>query len=280
METIEAAVSVERSALLRAGLGRTRLRKKPLAEQLHEGGSSAWARYRDKAVGRASVFSLFWYELAGILFGNLHGAVGYGLRSAAYGCLFRRMGRGVILGRGLTLRHPGAITLGNRVAIDDYAMLDASGAGEEGVILGEEVMVSRNCVIQAKGGSVRIGDRCDIGCNTVITGAMGIQLGRAVLIAANCYLGGARYVAEQPDLPIMDQGTYSRGPVVIEDGVWLGAGATVLDGVRIGRGCIVGAGAVVTKELPAFAVAAGVPARVVRIREAIDGLGCGTASEG
>ncbi|KAI9133931.1 DapH/DapD/GlmU-related protein [Acaryochloris sp. CCMEE 5410] len=62
---------------------------------------------------------------------------------------------------------------------------------------------------------------------------------------------------------------YTRGPVIIEDDVWLGAGTTVLDGVKIGKGCIVGAGAVVTKDLPAYAIAAGVPAKVIKMREGI-----------
>jgi acetyltransferase-like isoleucine patch superfamily enzyme len=65
---------------------------------------------------------------------------------------------------------------------------------------------------------------------------------------------------------MMEQGVYSAGPVVVEDDVWLGAGAIVLDGVRIGKGCIVGAGAVVVKDLPDHTVALGVPARVVSMR--------------
>jgi len=67
---------------------------------------------------------------------------------------------------------------------------------------------------------------------------------------------------------MMDQGMYSRGPVVIGDDVWIGAGATILDGVRVGRGAIVGAGAVVTRDVPDFAVVTGVPAKVVSQRDA------------
>ncbi len=64
----------------------------------------------------------------------------------------------------------------------------------------------------------------------------------------------------------MRQGYDSRGGVVIEDDVWLGAGVMILDGVRVGTGCVVGAGSVVTKELPPFSVAVGVPARIVANR--------------
>ena len=69
------------------------------------------------------------------------------------------------------------------------------------------------------------------------------------------------------DVPIMDQDFESRGPLVVGDGAWLGAGVTVLDGMRIGIGSVVGAGSVVTRDIPDYAVAVGVPARVIGYRE-------------
>ena len=75
------------------------------------------------------------------------------------------------------------------------------------------------------------------------------------MIAGQCYIGGARYYIENQGVPIMDQGTYTTGPVVIHDDVWLGAGVIVQDGVRIGKGCVVGSGAVVTEDLPDYSIA-------------------------
>ncbi len=66
--------------------------------------------------------------------------------------------------------------------------------------------------------------------------------------------------------PIRLQPIQSRGDIVVEDDVWLGVGVKVLDGVTIGRGAVIGAGAVVTKDIPPLAIAAGVPARVLRRR--------------
>ena len=238
--------------------------KKPLSDQLAGGEGSALSRYLRKAVGTERIPYALYYELATALFGDLPGGAGYLLRRRAYGGLLGGMGRGVILGRGIALRHPLRIRLGDRVAIDDHCLLDA---GDGAIALGAGVIVSRNCVIQGKGGPVVIGGRTDIGCNTVITSAGGVALGASVLVAANCYIGGGRYVADRPELPIMDRGVGSRGPVVVGEGSWIGAGAVVLDGVRIGRGCIVGAGAVVTRDLPDYAVALGVPAAVVRFRD-------------
>jgi acetyltransferase-like isoleucine patch superfamily enzyme len=76
-------------------------------------------------------------------------------------------------------------------------------------------------------------------------------------------------VFDDPGRPFVDQGITAEG-IVIEDDVWLGAGAIVTDGVRIGRGAVVAAGAVVAEDVPPHTVVAGVPAKAVR---AIDGRG-------
>lgn len=241
--------------------------KIPITEQLDPTGSSLLKKYQEKTLGNHGFSSLLYYELTTLLFGNLSGALGYLLRKRFYQNLFKSVGRSVILGKGLVLRHPKCITLGRGVAIDDYTLLDGSGAGERGIVLEDRVILSRNCVIQGKTGPVEIGKKTDIGCNTIISSTSGVSIGNSVLIAGNCYIGGGRYLADRIDIPMMEQGVYSKGPVVVEDDVWIGTGATVLDGVRIGKGCIIGAGAVVTKNLPEYAVAVGVPARVVQIRQ-------------
>ncbi|NET04036.1 MAG: acyltransferase [Symploca sp. SIO2B6] len=240
--------------------------KTPLSEQLNKTELSLLARYQLKALGDTNIFPFIGYELSSLLFGNLPGSFGYLLRKIFYPSFFKSVGKGAIFGKGTAIRHPKRITLGDRVAIDDYVLLDASGAGEKGIVLEEDVIISRNCVIQGKTGSVAIGKKTDIGCNTIISSGGGIFIGNSVLIAGNCYLGGGRYLADRLDIPMMEQGVYTKGPVIIENDVWLGAGAIVLDGVHIGKGCIVGAGALVTKDLPDYAIAVGVPAKVAKMR--------------
>ncbi|HEY6548065.1 MAG TPA: DapH/DapD/GlmU-related protein, partial [Vicinamibacteria bacterium] len=83
------------------------------------------------------------------------------------------------------------------------------------------------------------------------------------------YLVGGGHEFERGDLAVLEQARTSRG-ITVGDNVWLGAGARVLDGVTLGRSVVVGAGAVVTSDLPDGSVAVGVPARVVRTREAVD----------
>ncbi|HEY9886760.1 MAG TPA: acyltransferase [Candidatus Obscuribacterales bacterium] len=240
--------------------------KVPLAEQLGSAETSLLQRYQAKVLGDRGLGSLLYYELVMLLLANLPGSLGYVLRKRFFKGLFGQVGRGVILGQGLALRHPGRICLGDRVAIDDGVLLDASGTGTAGMVFGNDVIVSRNCVIQGKTGPVRLGNKVDIGCNVILSSGNGIDIGDAVLIAGNCYIGGGRYVTDRTDIPMMEQGLYSKGPVVIEEDVWLGAGATVLDGVKIGRGSIIGAGALVTKDVPPYSIAVGVPAKVVQSR--------------
>jgi acetyltransferase-like isoleucine patch superfamily enzyme len=250
----------------RSDRGKTSISKKPLASQLHDENVSMLARYMDKAYGTRSPFPVLANELRVFLLGDLTGGAGYFLRKTFYGGMFRKVGRGVIFGRGLILRHPGKISFGERVSIDDDVMLDASGAGERGITLGDDVIVSRSCVIQGKTGPVMIGDRTDVGCNCIFSSVSGIEIGNSTLIAGHCYIGGGRYRSDRLDIPIMDQGSYSEGPVIIGEDVWLGAGVIVLDGVRVGRGSIIGAGAVVTREIPEYSLAVGVPARVIGTR--------------
>lgn len=118
-----------------------------------------------------------------------------------------------------------------------------------------------------------IGDRCVLGRNITITAHQQVRIGDDVWTGNSVFISDQNHGWDDPDLPIGEQAAAAE-PVEIGDGAWLGNGVSVLPGVRIGRGAVVGAGAVVTTDVPDRAVAVGVPARVVRL------LGAGeTASE-
>lgn len=244
----------------------TALGKKSLASQLHDEQTSPLKRYAGKVIGDGGLGLLIYYECVNLLFCNLPTSLGYALRGLFYRRLFKSAGSNTILGRGLGIRHPGRITLGNRVAVDDNALLDASGIGDMSITLGDEVIISRNCMVQAKAGSVSIGSRTEIGPNTIISSISNIDIGKNALIGPNCFIGGGHYVTDRPEVPMMDLGWASKGPVVVGDDVWMGSGVVVLDSVRVGKGCVIGAGTVVTRDLPDYAVAMGMPAKVVRFR--------------
>jgi acetyltransferase-like isoleucine patch superfamily enzyme len=235
--------------------------------RLDDRSRSSLAKYQEFVVGREGILALLRHEAVTSLFGNFPGGLGFILRGRFYRSLLRQMGKGVILGRSVSLRCPHRIHLGERVGIDDGCLIDARGSGEAGVVIGEEVIIGRHCSIQAKYGPIRIGRGTNIGPFCVMSAISEIVLGKHLAIAAHCYIGGGFYHADRIDIPMLEQGIYSKGPVIIEDDVWLGAGTVVLDNVRIGKGCIVGAGSVVTRDLPEFTVSVGVPARVKRRRE-------------
>jgi acetyltransferase-like isoleucine patch superfamily enzyme len=237
-----------------------------LQEILSDSERTGLQKYRALVMGDRSTAAFLAYELFTTAFGWIPGGLGYFLRKATYPRLFRETGRGVVFGRDVVLRYPHRIRLGNHVAVDDNCLLDARGGGENGIRVGDHTIISRNTTVLAKFAPLTIGEHTNIGSGCLISSMDGLSIGNRVLIAANCYIGGGTYVSERTDIAIVDQGYLMKGPVIIGDNCWLGAGVAVLDGVKIGRDCIVGAGAVVTRDLPDFAVAAGVPARVLRIR--------------
>lgn len=240
--------------------------KEILNKQLHQGNNPI-LRYKSKVLGANKGFlRLFQYELSQLFCANLGGGLGYLLRRVSMVSLFEKCGKGSIFGKGLLLRTPGNIVLGDKVAIDDHTLLDGGTGPACKMQIGDKVLISKGCVIQAKNGPLTIKDEVDIGAHVIISSAGGITLEKNVLIAGNCYIGGARYNLDALETPIMYQGVYSRGPITIGEGSWIGASVTILDGVTIGRGCVVGAGSLVTKNIPDFAIAIGSPAKVVRIR--------------
>ena len=91
-----------------------------------------------------------------------------------------------------------------------------------------------------------------------------VEIGENVLIAGRVYISDHNHEFRSIDKPILEQGIELGGKVVIEDNAWLGEGCVVLPGVTIGKGAVIGSNAVVTKNVPPFSVAVGIPARVIR----------------
>jgi acetyltransferase-like isoleucine patch superfamily enzyme len=141
------------------------------------------------------------------------------------------------------------------------------------IAIGRRCIVALGALIQ---GNVSIGDDCSVQAYGNIVGygdaddTRGpITIGNNVRIAAFCVMISANHRFDDPDTPIRGQGM-DPGPITIEDDVWIGARVNVLAGVTIGRGSVIGAGAVVTKDVPPYSVAVGVPAKVIGRRGAGD----------
>lgn len=157
--------------------------------------------------------------------------------------------------------------IGPHCFIDDYVTIYAHPDGGR-IALGEGVHLYRGTIIEVgAGGSVTIGPNTHIqsGCN--LKGFLGsLHIGADVQMAPGCGFSPYAHQFGDTTRPIREQGITTRGDIVIEDDVWIGLNVSVLDGVRIGRGAVIGAGSVVTKNIPAYAIAAGAPAKVIRYR--------------
>lgn len=237
-----------------------------IQDVLGDSSTSGWKQYAQLALGHVSLSALLHYEWVTSWLGGCPGALGYWLRRTFYRSLFASMGRGVILGRHITLRGARRIQLGDGVALDDGVVLDARG--EHGRIEVEDgVLISRNTIVRARNGLIRIGRGSDIGANCILATDSQLTLGEDVLVAAYTYLcAGGNHAYDRIDIPIIRQGFKSKGGCVIEDDVWIGSHTTVLDGVQIGKGSIVGAHALVNRDIPAGVIAWGQPARSQRSR--------------
>lgn len=163
------------------------------------------------------------------------------------------------------LSHPG-FTRGRHCFIGDRVLiyLDQRGGA---VTFGDLVQVNQDSIIQTgDGGSVSIGSHTSIQPHLQISAyRAAVVIGERVEIAPHCAFYPYNH-GMAPDQPIQGQPTWSRGGIVVEDDAWLGYGVIVLDGVRIGAGAVIGAGSVVTSNIPPQAIAQGVPARVVGSR--------------
>jgi len=118
-----------------------------------------------------------------------------------------------------------------------------------GVILGENTYLKENCYFDAYSGFIHIGGFCAFGQNTIIHGGGGVEIGKYVIMGANCYIISSNHRFDSIEFPIMLQGD-DQERIIIEDNVWLGGNVIVLAGVKIGKNSVIGAGTVVTKDVP------------------------------
>ena len=164
------------------------------------------------------------------------------------------------------ISHPD-VRLGRHVFLGDkvVAFMDPEGGPIE---LGDRVQMYGNTFLRTGAGariSIGPGSHIQPGCY-FIAEVSDIRLGSFVEIAADCSFYPFNHGMKAGEL-MMGQPLISKGPIVIGDGAWLGHGVHVLGGVRIGEGAVIGAGSVVVKDVPANAIAVGVPAKVIGSRE-------------
>jgi acetyltransferase-like isoleucine patch superfamily enzyme len=156
---------------------------------------------------------------------------------------FARLGQNVVFEPGVLVFHAENIEVGDNVYVGHYAIL--KGYHKNRMIIGDGTWIGQQCFLHSAGGLV-------IGCN--------VGIGPGVKIVTSSHS------LDEMDKPILHS-AIRFAPVFVGDGSDIGVGATILPGVRIGRGVQVGAGSVVVSDVEDYAIVAGVPAKVIRMRK-------------
>ena len=190
---------------------------------------------------------------------------GIGLRALLYRAMLRMDGLAAVE-RNVRLRFASRIRLGHGSYLDEGVYIHACPGGVE---IGPNTLVMHGAVLHVYNfrglphAGIRIGRDSLIGEYSVIRGQGGVTLGDRVYTSPGTQIIAVNHVFDDPARPFVDQGITAEG-IIIEDDVWLGSNAVITDGVRVGRGSVVAAGAVVTRDVPPHTVVGGVPARVIR----------------
>ncbi len=233
--------------------------------ELADGRRSKLQKYGELVIGRPGLGPIVLYELVMLLSAWIPGALGLFLRSKLYPLLLGSCGRNVTFGQNVVLRHPHKIRIGNDVVVDDHVLLDAKGVDNKGILLEDGVFLGRNTILSSKNGFIHLEERANLGFNCEIFAADEVRVGKDVMLAAYVYLVGGDHMHDRTDIPVSQQGRVGL-PIRVGDGSWIGAQTVVAGGVEIGEQAIIGAGAVVLENVPAYHVAAGVPAKAIRDR--------------
>ena len=234
-----------------------------------EGGAgSAVDVYKDLVVGPGGWLGLLRHEIVCAWGATIPGALGFAFRKLFWrGSLFAHSGRNQVWARNVTLWHPGKMSVGDGVAVDEGCQLDARGCKVGEFRLGPGVLIGRGSIISGKDGPLTLGARVNIGAGCILYASTKLEVGEDTMLAAQCFVGGGKYNAHgRRDVPMAEQPVPRQG-VVIESDCWLGAGVTVLDGVTVGQDSVVAAGSVVNEDVAPYSIVGGVPARHRATRE-------------
>lgn len=139
--------------------------------------------------------------------------------------------------------------------------------GRKNLVLSKDAIIHENVIIRCRANEVRIGAFSGVGPFSVIfSGDDGVDIGEYVMIGPHCVIAGSDHNHRLSDKPMRMSGSISKGSVVIEDDVWIGSHVTITSGVKIAKGCVIGANSVVTKDTKPYSVYCGVPAQFIRER--------------
>ena len=169
-------------------------------------------------------------------------------------------------GRKVVIEYGYQLSAGPNLILEDLVQISA--LSEKGISLGRNVTIGKSAilvctgVIANRGVGIEIGDYSAVGAHSFLGGQGGVRLGQNVIMGPGVRIFSENHNYGDLGIPIRLQGENRKG-VLVEDDCWVGSGVTILDGVTVGTGSLIAAGSVVTKDVPPFSIAAGVPAKVI-----------------
>lgn len=177
----------------------------------------------------------------------------------------------VLIGRGASIRYAKHLSVGEDFIVEDYAEVNCMAY--KGIVAGNRVTIGKYAIIRpvnAYGSSIgvglKIGNNSSIGPYSYIGCSGYIEIGDNVIMSPRVSIYAENHNFNDTTIPIKEQGV-KKEFVKIEDDCWIAANSIILAGVTIGRGSVIGAGSVVTKDVPPYSVIAGSPARIIKSRK-------------
>ena len=158
------------------------------------------------------------------------------------------------------------IKIGAATNIHWSSSFDTGGGGT--IEIGEGCSIHKGVILATYGGFIKLGNYCSINPYSVLYGHGGVTIGNGVRIAAQVCIISANHIFNSRENYIYEQGITKKG-IFIEDDVWVAAGVQILDGVKIQRGGVIAAGAVVTDSTESYGIYGGVPAKIIKYRNNI-----------
>lgn len=213
----------------------------------------------------STIWRYFLEQTIFLIFGGVPTVIGIALRAIAYR-LIMKMDGVVAIENGVRIRFADQIYLGTNAYIDQGVYMHAC---PKGISVGAESFIMHGAVLHVYNfrnlphAFIHIGENSLIGELNVLRGQGGITIGNRVYTAPLVQMLAVNHVYSDPNRPMVEQGITAEG-IVVEDDVWIGAGAILTDGVTVGKGAVVAAGSVVTKDVSPHTVVGGVPARVIQ----------------
>jgi acetyltransferase-like isoleucine patch superfamily enzyme len=175
-----------------------------------------------------------------------------------------------LVGKGASIRYARHLSVGRDFIVEDYAEVNCMTY--RGIIAGDRVTIGKHAIIRptniygsAIGEGLKIGNNSSIGPYSYIGCSGYIEIGDNVMMSPRVSIYAENHLFDHPELTIKEQGV-KREFVKIEDDCWIAANTIILAGVTIGRGSVIAAGSVVTKDVPPYSIVGGVPAKVIKSR--------------